>query len=100
MNIPPNILQLLQIQFHKVIDSRVKNLMHENDNTYPILKDYDGKEIYHAIAGMYGGFNYYIKKEDNEYVLYCSSWSRICGGSGQTHRITINSFELIDEGFV
>lgn len=100
MDIPQDILQLLQIQFHKVIDSRVKSLMNENNNTYPNLNDYDGKETYHPISGMYGGFSYYIKKEDNEYILYCSSWSRVCGGSGQKHKITVNSFELIEEGFV
>lgn len=100
MDIPSNILQLLEIQFHKVIDSRVKNLMHKNDNIYPDLKNYDGKKTYHAIVGMYRGFNYYIEQEGDNYVLYCDCWSRICGGSGQTHRITINSFELIDEGFV
>lgn len=100
MDIPLNILELLQIQFHKVIDSRVKDLMHKNGNVYPNLKEYNGKETYHAINGMYGGFSYYIEKKGNNYVLYCDSWSRICGGSGQKHKITINSFDLIDEGFV
>lgn len=100
MDIPSNILELLQIQLHKVIDSRVKDLMHKNGNVYPNLKEYNGEETYHAINGMYGGFSYYIEKEGNNYVLYCDSWSRICGGSGQKHKITINSFELIDEGFV
>lgn len=69
MDIPLNILELLQIQFHKVIDSRVKDLMHKNGNVYPNLKEYNGKETYHAINGMYGGFSYYI--EGNNYVLYC-----------------------------
>lgn len=62
MDIPLNILELLQIQFHKVIDSRVKDLMHKNGNVYPNLKEYNGKETYHAINGMYGGFSYYIEK--------------------------------------
>ncbi|CAO3647640.1 unnamed protein product [Cunninghamella blakesleeana] len=100
MDIPQDTLQLLQVQFNEVIDSRVKELMEKDYNSYPDLKNYDGKEVYHAIGGMYGGFSYHIKKEGDEYILYCTSASRVCGGSGQTHRVTTSSYELIDEGFV
>ena len=37
---------------------------------------------------------------EGDFVLDVDSWSRIVGGSGQHHIITVDKCELIDEGFV
>ena len=60
-------------------------------------------ELYFGVPGMYGGFTMrVIMTEDGTDVkgLSTSSWSRVCGGSGQEHMCTPEGFTLVNEGFV
>jgi hypothetical protein len=67
----------------------------------PNLHDlsFDDEEAWFAVSGMYGGFSYRWLDNDRT-KLTASSWSRVCGGSGQAHEITKDGAKLIDEGFV
>lgn len=100
-------LKRIEINFHKLIMHRAGNLIEKFDVEMPHvtfdLLEKDGwinRESF-PVPGMYGGFYYYLSLNDEgQYELNVDSWSRICGGSGQTHIITEDKCELIDEGFV
>lgn len=52
------------------------------------------------IAGMYGGFSYWLEEFGGEGCLVVESWSRVVEGSGQRHRITTTETLLVDSGFI
>lgn len=54
------------------------------------------QRLWYPVPGMYGGFS--IARR--EHHLYVESWSRVAGGSGQAHVVTIAGAELVDSGFV
>lgn len=99
-------LNEIEKRFHKVIMHRVGYLIEKFKIELPhinqelsVKTDFFSQESF-PVPGMYGGFYYFLTIENGDYVLYSDSWSRIAGGSGQTHRITAFDCELIDEGFV
>lgn len=52
---------------------------------------------------MYGGFTatFELNEEKTDVeALITSSWCRVVGGSGNTHRCTENEYVLTAEGFV
>jgi hypothetical protein len=99
-----NQIKKIENRFHELIMLRAKVSMESNpQNPMPTLSEdcigADNKKWY-AINGMYGGFSYYLNMESDQYFLLTSSWSRIVGGSGQTHKITPDATVLLEEGFV
>lgn len=54
------------------------------------------ERLYVPVPGMYGGFSLRWEGE----AVEASSWSRVAGGSGQTHIIRPSGAELTEEGFV
>ena len=48
------------------------------------------------VPGMYGGFAWWTEGD----ALVVESWSRVVGGSGQRHRLTVAGAELVESGFV
>lgn len=46
------------------------------------------------VSGMYGGFSIELRSG----YLEVSSWSRVVGGSGQTHVTTREGYTLVAEG--
>jgi hypothetical protein len=58
------------------------------------------RPFWFPIDGMYGGFRFWIENDNDEEILICESWSRVCAGSGQKHIIRISGCELVDSGFV
>ena len=55
---------------------------------------------YLPVAGMYGGFNYWLEWSGSEIQLIVESWSRVVEGSGQRHSIRVGAVSLLDQGFV
>ena len=94
----------MEINFHAVIRSRASDLIKEHNVTLPslqpLLSQPLGEEEWFAVPGMYGGFSYCIVEDGDSPLLITKSWSRIIGGSGQTHNITKDDYQLVDEGFV
>lgn len=54
------------------------------------------ESLYFGYPGMYGGFSMSSVTDQ----LLVNSWSRIVGGSGQSHVITESGRVLVEEGFV
>jgi hypothetical protein len=55
-----------------------------------------GARAWFPIPGMYGGFSIALRRN----YLDVESWSRVVGGSGQAHVITVEDTVLVAEGFV
>jgi len=103
-------LQKIEENFHAVINGRVKDLVDKYDLILPQLSVSLEVQVaiefldngYCAIPGMYGGFTiefqFNADKSDVDHLL-TSSWCRIAGGSGQTHKCTPEQSELIESGF-
>ena len=96
----------IEKRFHEVIMDNVGELIEEFQVPLPSLSfdlvektNWASKESF-PVPGMYGGFYYYLTIEDCDLVLYSDSWSRICEGSGMSHRITAKESKCIAEGFV
>lgn len=99
-------LKKIEKFFHELIMFRAGHLIEEYEVEMPhitldLLEKTDSfnRECF-PVPGMYGGFYYFLTMENNEYLLNVDSWSRIVGGSGQTHEITVKKCELIAEGFI
>lgn len=99
-------LRIIEEKFHEVIMQRVGNIIEELKIELPHItmdlyqKDFFNREEF-PVPGMYGGFYYYLDVgEYSDFQLNVDSWSRISEGSGQTHIITVNDKELVDEGYV
>jgi O-acetyl-ADP-ribose deacetylase (regulator of RNase III) len=103
---PADIAQLKAIQekFHGLIRQRNKgneNMGYFNFPNLVELAEEDMKEIYYGVPGMYGGFDTKLSCSSlQDWKVVCSSWSRVTGGSGQTHEITKDRIKLLAEGFV
>lgn len=103
--IPKTVLSQLEKYFHKVILSRAGNLVTEQSLTLPTLEsllaeDHKETKEWFAIPGMYGGFAYWLEGGGMTTTLVTESWSRVIGGSGQRHEITVKGIKLVEEGFV
>lgn len=110
-NISFDRLAKIEKNFHSVINSRVEDKVKENNLILPSLsvilelKNYSklDDQFWCPIPGMYGGFSFDFTLNDEEsdvVSLETSSWCRVAGGSGQTHKCTEDKWELTDEGFV
>ena len=51
------------------------------------------------VDGMYGGFSYALFDLGGP-ILITESWSRVFGGSGEQHRVSLNEVKLVAKGFV
>ena len=63
------------------------------------LTEYDDARFWFAVPGMYGGFLYWLAADGTTPKLVSVSWSRVVGGSGQRHEITLERARLVEEGF-
>ncbi len=101
--VPVGVLRVIQAHFHDVIRERAAELVKEHALRLPELEpllEMDQKEVWFAIPGMYGGFNFRLAEEGVEAKLVALSWCRVVEGSGQRHEITSSGSKLVAEGFV
>ncbi len=94
----------IQARFHELIRHRAVDegglqLDVELPTLSPNVGDY-AEPLWFPVPGMYGGFSYQLVMEDETPVLLVDSWCRVAEGSGQSHRITESTTELVAEGFV
>lgn len=99
-------LDKIEKRFHDLTMQRAGNLIEKFDIEMPhinedLLKNTDefSRESF-PVPGMYGGFYYYLTIVNGEFLLDVDSWSRVVGGSGQNHEITVDECKLVSEGFV
>eukprot|EP00933_Yihiella_yeosuensis_P071287 TRINITY_DN79497_c0_g1_i1.p1 TRINITY_DN79497_c0_g1~~TRINITY_DN79497_c0_g1_i1.p1 ORF type:complete len:306 (+),score=78.58 TRINITY_DN79497_c0_g1_i1:81-998(+) len=99
-----NSLEKIEEEFHKLILWRVraedKAELESKNFTFPDLKELAEKGCgWFAVPGMYGGFDTRLGQDElDNWRLTCSSWSRICEGSEQTHEITVYGTKLLSSG--
>jgi hypothetical protein len=99
-------IQKIQKYFHNLIRKRATDEfgLDISDLELPILtkdllnyRDPDDQP-YFPVPGMYGGFCYTLYKEEKGFKLVTSSECRICGGSEETHEITVNGTVQVSSG--
>ena len=96
-------LVTVEQRFHTLIQLRLEEFQLPLPTELPRLKGLKATEeapAWFAVAGMYGGFAYYLKPGKVPLEFVVASWSRVCDGSGQRHLITADRTELVEEGFV
>lgn len=102
-------LESIEALFHDLAYYRCKNSidtikwLEGNPDEFPKINNelLNEKEPgYFAVSGMYGGFSYGLFNRDGKPVLITQSWSRVVGGSGQTHEITPDHVTMVEKGFV
>ena len=88
--------------FHRHIKERTHEFGIAPDclPTLECLVSSRGNECWFAVPGMYGGFCYTLVEELRAPALDVSSWSRVVEGSGRRYKISRDSIELVEEGFV
>jgi len=99
-------LAIIEANFHNLIRYRCRrapeSLVWLDQQELPKITNdlLQNKEIqWFPVAGMYGGFAYALF-DYGEPVIMTDSWSRIIGGSGEQHRVSVGEVRLVAEGFV
>jgi hypothetical protein len=101
----PEDLQIIQNHFHALIIERAKQgwnctafLADENKRLPEISNqtfiETRTERAWYPVPGMYGGFAYRLTERDGKPLLVTESWSRVVGGSGQRHEITVDGCVL------
>lgn len=93
-------LESIQHRLHDLIRRRAGHLEDFDEVELPDLSDASEVFTWFPVPGMYGGFKYTLAQVDGHLELDVESWSRVGEGSGQRHRVTADSCELLEEGFV
>jgi len=94
-------LQVIERHFHALICARSAEFSVEPDVPLPSLANLltqTAPKAWLPIDGMYGGFSYWIKGRGKNAKLMVESWSRVVGGSGKRHEITVEGSKLVGEG--
>lgn len=97
--VPTDVLAALQRHFHALVRERAAHLVDEQRLRLPeldVLTELAEPKMSFTVPGMYGGFYYALQGRE----LEVRSWSRVVGGSGQTHRITREGCVLTESGYV
>jgi hypothetical protein len=64
------------------------------------LTEHPEATMWLGIPGMYGGFACRWAEGASEPTVEVRSWSRVTGGSGRAHRITVEGVELVTRGLL
>jgi hypothetical protein len=102
-DVPPSVLARIQGHFHEVIRGRANRLVEENRLRLPELEpvlEFRPRQFWFTVPGMCGGFGYWLEQDGANAKIVTESWSRVQGGSGQRHEITVAGSVLVAEGFV
>lgn len=94
-----DVLAGLQERLHALIRERAGQLVDQHQLRLPDLgplTELTTPTFWFPVPGMYGGFSYRLEHAE----LIVESWCRVVGGSGQRHRITPRSTELVASGWV
>ncbi|MEU9033971.1 ankyrin repeat domain-containing protein [Streptomyces sp. NPDC048352] len=95
--VPSATLNALEGRLHALIRADSHGLADQYRLRLPtlaVLTELAEAQMYFPVPGMYGGFRYRLDGDS----LVTESSSRVAGGSGRHHRITVRSTELVAEG--
>lgn len=96
--VPDETLTALERHLHTLIRERAGDLVEEHQLRLPELEpltEVTDPTFWFPVPGMYGGFKYTLAHDE----VTVESWCRVVGGSGQTHRVTVQGVELINGGW-
>ncbi len=96
--VPDETLTALERHLHALIRERAGALVEAHKLRLPELEpltEVTDPTFWFPVPGMYGGFSYTLSHDE----LIVESWCRVVGGSGQTHRVTVNGVELVRDGW-
>ena len=94
-----DILAVLDRHLNDLVEQRIRPQLTTELRPFPtgMLTEHEsGTRAWFPVPGMYGGFSIALMRN----YLDVESWSRVVGGSGQAHVITVAGTVLVDEGFV
>lgn len=91
----------LETFLHALIDVRTRRLGRRLrlPQLGPLLEHPDAT-MWVGVPGMYGGFACRWAENANEPTVEVRSWSRVIGGSGRAHNITVEGIELVTRGLL
>ena len=99
-------LAKIEANFHDLIRYRCRNAKKslewlESQELPKISNEqlHEKKAQWFGVDGMYGGFSYALF-DLGVPILFTESWSRVFGGSGEQHRVSLNELKLVAKGFV
>src|SRR5690606_41802079 len=90
---------LLARNLEQLVESRVRPQLTVSMRPLPIEvieAAPSGTHVWYPVPGMYGGFDVRLEHD----YLIVDSWSRVAGGSGQSHAVTMQGIHLLAEGYV
>eukprot|EP00736_Rhodelphis_marinus_P001361 Rmarinus@m.5043 len=97
----PSVVSKLEEQLWGAMKSRVDDLLKKTEmkppQLSPLYEEGGPRSFYIPVPGMYGGFDVHLASPTE---VSATSWCRVAGGSGMTHRITPNDFTIQSEGFL
>lgn len=91
----------LERAFHALIRARLAKIGIDAPGDFPKLSGAlpaENAPAWFPVAGMYGGFSYWGRREGGG--LTVESWSRVVEGSGERHDVTADGHVLVERGFV
>ena len=91
----------LEILLRALIEVRTRRLGRRlrSPQLGPLL-EYPEATMWVGVPGMYGGFACRWALDTSESTVEVRSWSRVVGGSGRAHHITVDGIELIASGLL
>ena len=99
-------LAKIEANFHNLIRYRCRNAKKslewlESQELPKVSNEllHEKKAQWFGVDGMYGGFSYALF-DLGDPILFTESWSRVFGGSGEQHRVSLNEVKLVAKGFV
>ena len=99
-------LAKIEANFHNLIRYRCRNAKKslewlESQELPKVSNEllHEKKAQWFGVDGMYGGFSYALFDLGGP-VLFTESWSRVFGGSGEQHRVSLDEVKLVAKGFV
>jgi len=90
---------LLERNLAQLVESRIRPQLSVSMRPLPIEvieAAPSGTHVWYPVPGMYGGFDVRLEHD----YLIVDSWSRVAGGSGQSHAVTTQGVHLLAEGYV
>ncbi|PRP82529.1 hypothetical protein PROFUN_10099 [Planoprotostelium fungivorum] len=91
IRLPMEPLDIVEKHFHNLISKRAKEFDIKAAFDYPKLHSTPlDVNQWLAVPGMYGGFAWTLSmKDEKQPIIKADSWCRVCGGSEQSHTITV-----------
>ncbi len=96
--VPEDVLRRLEAQLHLLIRGRSAEFVLQENLRLPQvgpLTELTEPKLWFPVPGQYGGFRIELYGDE----LQVSSWNRVVGGWAQTHRLTYDAIQLIENGW-